>query len=135
MFFSSSIICTNEALIIPVGTATTPTPIKDINVPNILPQKVRGYICSKPTPVNEDTAHQKDSVMLEKISGLRVDRTLSPDECVAHGAAIYADILLKYGEDAGSGISIKNVNSHDLGVLGTDSKTKTKKRKMDCSHK
>ncbi len=68
--------------------------------------------------------------MLEKTSGLKVDRTLSPDECVAHGAAIYADILLKYGEDAGAGISIKNVNSHDLGVLGIDSKTKTKRRKI-----
>ena len=68
--------------------------------------------------------------MLEKISGLKVDRTLSPDECVAHGAAIYADILLKHGQDAGAGISIKNVNSHDLGVLGIDSKTKTKRRKI-----
>ncbi len=68
--------------------------------------------------------------MLEKTSGLKVDRTLSPDECVAHGAAIYADILLKYGQDAGSGISIKNVNSHDLGVLGIESKTQTKKRQI-----
>ncbi|MCP4095610.1 MAG: Hsp70 family protein [Planctomycetaceae bacterium] len=68
--------------------------------------------------------------MLEKISGLKVDRTLSPDECVAHGAAIYADILLKYGQDAGTGISIKNVNSHDLGVLGIDSKTQTQRRKI-----
>ena len=68
--------------------------------------------------------------MLEKTSGLKVDRTLSPDECVAHGAAIYADILIKFGQEAGTGISIKNVNSHDLGVLGIDSKTQTQRRKI-----
>lgn len=68
--------------------------------------------------------------MLEKTSGLKVDRTLSPDECVAHGAAIYADILMKFGQEAGTGISIKNVNSHDLGVLGIDSKTQTQRRKI-----
>ena len=60
---------TKEALTMPVGTATTPIPIKEINVPNSLPPKVFGNISSKPTPVNDDTAHQKDSVILEKALG------------------------------------------------------------------
>jgi molecular chaperone DnaK len=68
--------------------------------------------------------------MLEKESGLVVDRSLSPDECVAHGAAIYAGILMKHGVGAGEGISISNVNSHDLGVLGIDPKTRKPRRRI-----
>ena len=56
---------TNTSLIIPVGTATTPTPTKDIIVPNILPPSVKGKISLNPTPVKDETAHQKDSVILE----------------------------------------------------------------------
>ena len=56
MLFSSSNISTNEALTIPVGTATTPIPIREMNVPNNLPPKVLGNISSKPTPVKDDTA-------------------------------------------------------------------------------
>ncbi|MEO8497194.1 MAG: Hsp70 family protein, partial [Planctomycetota bacterium] len=36
--------------------------------------------------------------MLEQESGLRVDRSLSPDEAVAHGAALYAGMLLSGGK-------------------------------------
>ncbi len=66
--------------------------------------------------------------MLEKESGLKVDRTLSPDEAVAHGAAIYAGILLKKGIPAIEGISVANVNSHDLGILGIEPATKRTRR-------
>ena len=62
-------ISTKDALIIPVGTAITPTPTKAIIEPNILPPNVIGYIASKPTPVKEETAHQKEDVMLEKFWG------------------------------------------------------------------
>jgi hypothetical protein len=58
---SSLIISTNDALIIPVGTATTP--IKAIIDPNILPANVIGYISSKPTPVKEATAPQKEGLL------------------------------------------------------------------------
>ncbi len=68
--------------------------------------------------------------MLERESGLEVDRSLSPDESIAHGAAIYAGILLKHGASAGKGISVKNVNSHDLGVLGVDPKTRERRRQI-----
>ncbi len=70
------------------------------------------------------------TAMLERESGLQVDRSLSPDESVAHGAAIYAGILLKHGSAVGEGISVTNVNSHDLGVLGIDPKTREPRRKV-----
>jgi molecular chaperone DnaK len=68
--------------------------------------------------------------MLEKESGKKVDRSLSPDEAVAHGAAIYAGILLKKGIPTIQGISVRNVNSHALGILGVDPKTKRRRRKV-----
>ena len=61
--------------------------------------------------------------MLESESGLKVDRSLSADESVAHGAAIYAGILLNSNDPSKHRISISNVNSHDLGLLGADSAT------------
>ena len=67
--------------------------------------------------------------MLEKESSLPVDRSLAPDEAVAHGAAIYAGILSGFPEDT-AGVSVANINSHDLGVLGVDPKTKTPKRRI-----
>ncbi len=67
--------------------------------------------------------------MLETMSGMPPDRSLSPDEAVAHGAAVYANILKRRG-DANNGFSISNVNSHDLGVLGIDPKTKKPGRKI-----
>jgi len=66
--------------------------------------------------------------MLEEESGLQVDRTLSPEEAVAHGAAIYAGILLNQGQAARLKLSVKNVNSHDLGILGVEASTKRTKR-------
>lgn len=68
--------------------------------------------------------------MLEKYSGVQIDRSLSPDEAVAHGAAIYAGILLKHGGSTLSGLSISNVNSHDLGVLGIDPDSRKPRRKV-----
>ena len=68
--------------------------------------------------------------MLEKESDLTIDRSLSPDESVAHGAAIYAGILLKHGAGAGQGISVTNVSSHDLGVMGVDPTTRQPRRKI-----
>ena len=61
--------------------------------------------------------------LLEKESGLTADRSLSPDEAVAHGAAIYAGLLMKTGADRISGMSVVNVNSHDLCLLGTETAT------------
>ena len=68
--------------------------------------------------------------LLEKESGLTADRSLSPDEAVAHGAAIYAGLLMKTGADRISGMSVVNVNSHDLGLLGTETATGRPRRSV-----
>ena len=60
--------------------------------------------------------------MLERESGKTVDRSLAADEAVAHGAAIYAD-LLKSSQTAPKRVAITNVNSHNLGVLGVEPET------------
>ncbi|MDA1016702.1 MAG: Hsp70 family protein [Planctomycetota bacterium] len=60
--------------------------------------------------------------ILSRESGKSVDRSLSMDEAVAHGAAVYAGILQKSEVQEGD-ISVKNVNSHGLGVLGTERST------------
>lgn len=64
--------------------------------------------------------------MLEREFGVRPDRSLSVDEAVAHGAAIYAGILLA-SQPSLEGLSVRNVNSHDLGVLGIEPATGRKR--------
>lgn len=67
--------------------------------------------------------------MLEKESGKVADRSLSLDEAVAHGAAIYAAILARDGpSQAPDSFSVGNVSSHHLGVLGLDPKTQQQQR-------
>jgi molecular chaperone DnaK len=66
--------------------------------------------------------------LLERESGLQADRSLSPDESVAHGAAIYAGLLMKTGAARISGMSVTNVSSHDLGILGVERETGRKRR-------
>lgn len=68
--------------------------------------------------------------MLAEESGLQPDRSLSPDEAVAHGAAVYAGMLLRQGSAALRGLSVRNVNSHALGVLGIDPETRLTRRKV-----
>lgn len=64
--------------------------------------------------------------MLQRISGQTPDCSVSPDEAVAHGAALHAGWLLDRGEGRTTGFRIRNVNSHSLGVTGVDPKTKRK---------
>lgn len=66
---------------------------------------------------------------LERLSGMQLDRSLSPDEAVCHGAALYAGMLLAGKEDT-SGISVTNVNSHDLGVLAVDPESGKPRRQV-----
>jgi molecular chaperone DnaK len=68
--------------------------------------------------------------MLESESGLTTDRSLSADEAVAHGAAIYAGLLMADEDAPCKGMSVTNVNSHDLGVLGVEPGTGMRRRKV-----
>lgn len=67
---------------------------------------------------------------LEEHSGMQVDRSLSPDEAVAHGAALYAGFLRQGSSATDRNLAVKNVNSHDLGVLGLEKETGMKRRRI-----
>ncbi|KAA1261956.1 Chaperone protein DnaK [Rubripirellula obstinata] len=63
--------------------------------------------------------------MLKRESGIDPDASVSADEVVAHGAAIYASTLLE-STDTEDGLdfpSITDVNAHNLSVLATEQKT------------
>jgi len=67
---------------------------------------------------------------LSRLSNLEIDRSLSPDEAVAHGAAIYAGIRLGHECESFAGVSVTNVNSHDLGVLAVDPQSGEPRRQI-----
>ncbi len=60
--------------------------------------------------------------MLRDLSGKEPDVSVSPDEAVAHGAALRAGQLLASEENRR--FQIKNVNSHSLAVVGTETATR-----------
>src|SRR5262249_2477062 len=63
--------------------------------------------------------------MLHQLPGKEPGRSLSPDEAVAHGAALYADMLMKKAspQQSSPAFSITNINSHSLGIVGVDTAT------------
>jgi molecular chaperone DnaK len=65
--------------------------------------------------------------MLKALSGRDPDASVSPDEAVAHGAALHAGILLDKYEGRAPNFKIRNVNSHSLGVVATDTATRRKR--------
>jgi molecular chaperone DnaK len=68
--------------------------------------------------------------MVEKESGRHIDRSVSVDEAVAHGAAVYAGMVLAREAGERPQVSVSNVNSHDLGVLGIEPGTGRPRRKV-----
>ncbi len=65
------------------------------------------------------------SEMLRRVTGKEPDRTASPDEAVAHGAALYAATLLNQGSHPElDRCRLQNINSHSLGVVGIDPQTR-----------
>jgi len=65
--------------------------------------------------------------MLNELSGKEPNRSVSADEAVAHGAALHAGILLARGQGKKPDFTIKNVNSHSLGVVAVDVATKRRR--------
>lgn len=58
--------------------------------------------------------------MLEGLAGRAVDHSVSADEAVAHGAALFAELLLKQDGGQEPQFTVTNINSHSLGVVGVD---------------
>lgn len=61
---------------------------------------------------------------LAELAGRQPDCTVSPDEAVAHGAALHAAFLLDRQQGLEPGFEIHNVNSHSLGVAAVDPLTR-----------
>jgi molecular chaperone DnaK len=63
--------------------------------------------------------------MLVELTGKQPDQSISADEAVAHGAALYAELLAPHQarEERACQFSVTNVNSHSLGILGADPAT------------
>ena len=65
--------------------------------------------------------------MLTSISGKQPDRSIAADEAVAFGAALHAEHLLTLHAGRTPPFSVKNVNSHSLGVVATEPSTRRKR--------
>lgn len=65
--------------------------------------------------------------MLRQTAGKEPDCSVSADEAVAHGAALHAGLILAKNEGRSPMFKIRNVNSHSLGIVGTDPATKRKR--------
>lgn len=61
--------------------------------------------------------------MLRQLSGKEPDASVSPDEAVAHGAALHASLLLARHHGQSPPFKIRNVNSHSLGIEAVDPQT------------
>lgn len=57
---------------------------------------------------------------VRQLSGKEPDASVAADEAVAFGAALHAGRLLDLKQGVTPHFSIRNVNSHSLGVVGTD---------------
>lgn len=70
--------------------------------------------------------------MLQNDSDTIVDHSLSPDEAVAHGAAVYAHLVVgrpkKVDEAPQPEINVADVNAHSLGVIGIERSTQRRVR-------
>ncbi len=65
--------------------------------------------------------------MLAQLAGKEPDASVAADEAVAHGAALRAGLVVAKQRGERLGFHIRNVNSHSLGVVGTDPQTKRKR--------
>ncbi len=58
--------------------------------------------------------------MLKQLSGMEPDASVAADEAVALGASLQAGLILAQKQSKPPIFTIKNVNSHSLGVVGVD---------------
>ena len=65
--------------------------------------------------------------MMQQLSGKPPDTSVAADEAVAHGAALRAGLILAERDGRPPSFSIRNVNSHSLGVVGIDPLTGRKR--------
>ena len=63
------------------------------------------------------------ALRLQELSGMEPDAAIATDEAVAHGAAIHAGISLDKAAKRPTKFSIRNVNSHSLGVVASEAST------------
>ena len=68
--------------------------------------------------------------MLRELFGREPNASVSADEAVAFGAALHANSLLTSSQGQPASFKIHNVNSHSLGVVGTDPATKLKRNSI-----
>ncbi len=70
--------------------------------------------------------------MLKELSGIEPDHSVSPDEAVARGAAIYANYVLASRKESGHEptFDVTNVNAHSLGIQGIDPQTGRKRNRI-----
>ncbi len=70
--------------------------------------------------------------MLQTLTGKTPDGSLAVDEAVAHGAALFAGLLLqkqKLGAPV-AGFAVTNVSSHSLGLVAIDPETKRRSNRV-----
>lgn len=59
--------------------------------------------------------------MVQELTQKPPERSVSLDEAVAHGAALYANLLTQpKGTPSANSFSVTNINSHSLGIVGVD---------------
>ena len=61
--------------------------------------------------------------MLRELTGQEPDVSISPDEAVAHGAALRAGFILADRSGGQAPYLVRDINSHSLGVVGSESLT------------
>jgi molecular chaperone DnaK len=79
--------------------------------------------------VGGSTRMPQVKAMLMKDSGMEPNLTVSAEEAIAHGAAIYASQIVtkKMESDSPSSLSIQEVTAHNLCVLGVENSTGLKR--------
>jgi len=64
--------------------------------------------------------------LLQNLSGREPDTSVSPDEAVAHGAALHAHGILLKSAGITPPFRVTNVNSHSLGVVALDAASRSR---------